>query len=1027
MPDNNEDIVYIIDGSGNDGTFQQGDDLEEEVVETLSKYLHNLSKDGKNGNKFQISPNLEMSSVQSPDGNGSVLDLNVKGSSNPYAPTSQNPSLSRYSDSGQIFVPTIGDYLKKGKADTFLLDINGKTDKSGASTTISPDNPIIKAIDNALDNNRFSPGVRGPFINENNIDYIDPTIGDINDRTTQEISVVGRTQNRFGVYNREGFDLKMSELKKIGHSLMLRSAREIKAVQEGDPTSFTVAAGALIPGATQIGILKVDTNNIRASRVMEENFGLPKPRTDTESIVNPGTQSWGHLNTPLEPYDGFLPIGMTGLGIALAVSFRLVITGFLGLLGVMIKEKNFNVPHRGPFIAGEYGKPSPGSRLLSLRAIGIKQTEHDFLSCVSEGLDVFFEVSGGDFRRILREPQTFVNLIRTILRSGNIIINSVRDVFSSGQNPLAAAQAFLGLADVLKSSDIIAFFNIMAQLGDVSLTKQEKGFGQDAKKVSDTENLPINPATNVMRIRNKRSILKSGMSQDASLSKFIFPISLLQAGELVRNVGMKKAIAALPKNHIANNDEVFEDTQRLKPDVVAKIEAELDSEYVPFYFHDLRTNEIISFHAFLNSLDDRYSPEYESVQAYGRVDKIRTYISTEREISLSFNIVATNHESFDLMWWKINKLTTLLYPSWTEGRSIAVGPTKFIQPFSQLPASTPLIRLRIGDIVRSNYSRFNLQRLFGLGSGKEKFNLIPTPEVPGSLLEQQKKLISDIRERMMRNPALGSINDGYEIGELAILLPNRKGYDSLADQIKAGARALSLVTGKPNLKKRLVLTSATRVIIIQNPKTVSTIPLIDSEYGEHQLSRYIVRVFSTSIPDEMSGDYICTYDDLVPDQIGILQKAGAIDPAAFASLTSSEPIAAAPGFGAQDPTPTNPFSTNNNVIVRSFESVQGKGLGGVITNLTYGDLASQNNIWETSEYGSRGPKIVKVDLSFAVIHDIAPGIDYKGFNRAPVYPIGKIGQALGGDSYDETRQGETLFNKYHQKASVGLKNGNNKG
>ena len=37
--DENEDVTYVIDGSGVDGKFQRGDDLKDEVIETLADYL----------------------------------------------------------------------------------------------------------------------------------------------------------------------------------------------------------------------------------------------------------------------------------------------------------------------------------------------------------------------------------------------------------------------------------------------------------------------------------------------------------------------------------------------------------------------------------------------------------------------------------------------------------------------------------------------------------------------------------------------------------------------------------------------------------------------------------------------------------------------------------------------------------------------------------------------------------------------------------------------------------------------------
>ena len=49
---------------------------------------------------------------------------------------------------------------------------------------------------------------------------------------------------------------------------------------------------------------------------------------------------------------------------------------------------------------------------------------------------------------------------------------------------------------------------------------------------------------------------------------------------------------------------------------------------MPFYLHDLRTNEIIAMHAFLDQISDSFSPEYTSSSGYGRIDDVKHYVKT---------------------------------------------------------------------------------------------------------------------------------------------------------------------------------------------------------------------------------------------------------------------------------------------------------------------------------------------------------------------------------------------------------------
>src|SRR5205814_7925206 len=116
---------------------------------------------------------------------------------------------------------------------------------------------------------------------------------------------------------------------------------------------------------------------------------------------------------------------------------------------------------------------------------------------------------------------------------------------------------------------------------------------------------------------------------------------------------------------------------------------------------------------------------------------------THRKINMSFAVAATSKQDFDEMWLKVNKLITLVYPQWSAGTRLDTPDGQsFIQPFTQIPTASPLIRIRLGDVIRSNYSRFNLARLFGLGT--DNFN------VDTSINEKQlDSLAKDANDRIV--------------------------------------------------------------------------------------------------------------------------------------------------------------------------------------------------------------------------------------------------------------------------------------
>jgi len=80
---------------------------------------------------------------------------------------------------------------------------------------------------------------------------------------------------------------------------------------------------------------------------------------------------------------------------------------------------------------------------------------------------------------------------------------------------------------------------------------------------------------------------------------------------------------------------------------------------------------------------------------------------------------------------------------------------------------------------------------------------------------------------------------------------------------------------------------------------------------------------------------------------------------------------------------TSPY---NNQITKAFEDRMGEGLAGVIKSMQFSWMESP---WEV-DWNSRAPTACKVTLQFSPIHDIAPGLDSNGFNRAPVYNVGQI-------------------------------------
>ena len=92
-----------------------------------------------------------------------------------------------------------------------------------------------------------------------------------------------------------------------------------------------------------------------------------------------------------------------------------------------------------------------------------------------------------------------------------------------------------------------------------------------------------------------------------------------------------------------------DNSRRIPKELVKEIEDYLESEYVPFYMHDLRTNEILSFHAFIESVSDAFTPDYTSASGFGRIEDVRSYVKTTRNINMSFTLASTSETDHDFM------------------------------------------------------------------------------------------------------------------------------------------------------------------------------------------------------------------------------------------------------------------------------------------------------------------------------------------------------------------------------------------
>ena len=392
---------------------------------------------------------------------------------------------------------------------------------------------------------------------------------------------------------------------------------------------------------------------------------------------------------------------------------------------------------------------------------------------------------------------------------------------------------------------------------------------------------------------------------------------------------------------------------RFTEEQVAEIEDLLESEYMPFYFQDLRTNEIVSFNAFLDDVSDGFQAEYSSISGYGRIEDAKIYKGTKRSLSVKFHLFAANPDDFDSMWWQINKLTTMVYPQWSRGRELKIvqgndvtnkaGSANsqtfpFLQPFSQIPTATPVVRVRVGDLIRSNYSRFNLKRLFGFKDS----DVGPKQESAGG---QFSTGTEDVEPKTV-------IRTAAVPGKTSV--PPRK----IPLKVK---NSISITRDNNNL-----IVSAGTILTPEGDNYTFTYTGSNKDFVGKKIT------IAKNIVQTTGGGFTAAQEATggtaaVTENVG--GSVGTITPRGN-SMTAAE-------F----------YHPDKNAIIRSFESTMGKGLAAVCTSLKFGWMDAP---WGAGEDGPgyRAPRYCTVEMQFDVMHDIAPGLDADGFNRAPIYPVG---------------------------------------
>lgn len=987
------------------------DDLVQREKKRLGDYLAYQTQQVFK-NEFPIKGDSVPFSLKTPSGNPApIVDVDTNAVSTYMDTFSEDPSgqkarseFEKSSESGLLDTDT-KFFIKKGKSDN---QYRTGTEYFREIDAIGGEAEVPKRIQQAmLDNNRFNENV--PAFRSGQREGVGNSLGSLIVQPTLGQHAPQRWPNKNDGGN-ELVSISIDKLKNLGVAVMLQASGEAIVPTDLNDLGFTLGADsvAAVPGLARMGaripVTRFDT--VKILNQAEPNF---KKQIRDETLAGAAVPSYGNVNNVLAPFNGLIAASSVNSAALLSLTVANMIKGLyvtLNALDSNILQTNGTGFQQNAFKPkselrklrlGNYkGKVDDSSIYRTLRddtPIEMVQTRKNYFDCVNRGINIFFnapenakigalslgvtktvQMSHGYynvvFRNILR---TTNDLLTNVFKPLGIVGRSAYDVdrnLGNNSNPVTdLASTAIGYVEQINKSPLLKFMNILAMIGDSSFA-QEAGETRSVDNIRDVAQDSLGNTIPKLGVLHMKSRLSDTFGNKLSWGNGTIQSMLLLPSEI------KTAATKFDGNDsrfaLMTPEKGFRNASngRFSQGEVKKMEDYLEADYMPFYFHDIRTNEIISFHAFMENISDEYDVEYTENEGYGRVGKVLTYKNTNRSISMDFSVVATNPSDFDEMWFKINKLVTLLYPQYTQGRNLRFGENSFIQPFSQLPGASPLCRIRLGDIFKSNYNKFDLARIFGLASPEFSLETSAAREAREENSERENRLATarqNIRARMERKE--------WQVGDKVYADATTGDYSGYFAGDGVSQNQLNLPV------PRIV----TITQVLESPLVAFTVDDASStESGTWRANGPWLNLYEPDIERQAQ------------DQVGAPVTA---DDAGDANQTTQ---AISDFF--------NPEGDDSNPIFKSFESVRGRGLAGFIRSFR---MELDNTIpWETFGLNNRAPKMVKISLQFDPIHDLSPGLDHNGYNAAPVYNIGNwMKQSTKDDSASlETREMEYKTN-----------------
>ena len=656
---------------------------------------------------------------------------------------------------------------------------------------VNPEN-LSQYADFLLNQNRFDPGPSSPFL-------LPAGDGEVGENRMQK-GLFSFQSGKLGKFDPLAEGVTTNDMRAAAIEALLRAqtidgdfggglagkiAKDFAGV--GGSGFFDIDLLYLVPQPSQLGFgtAAIESMRIRSQSSISK-FGLAEGADDLLALksfqtwmgfgfaeddylkakgdrIRFGT-SFGTLNSPAEKFGNPSPFGMIFPIIFSFVGFAIMSIIIGGLMSLAIEgdasrvAKNVEEPSTLNF-GTSYPKSvdTIGQKLLQMYNLP-RVVAGDFMSVI-RGLCVFYGINispldptqtpGFDaFINLLLSPGYYTTISKQVLRDFTQISDATLEFEKLSNTPsvFLTVSMIFGFLDALFSSLFVRFFFVMSHYGALwEMSKNPGTFAHMGNIVPLTrQNLEKRMSP---ELRGRISRFQTGPTSAVGSTSL-----MLYNAYLIATPDSQGPIPFRAKSGMNDMAGVQVSTAKvLSPEQVQRIESLIDREYMPFSIQDLRTNEVISLPAFINQVTEDFNVEYSQSQGFGRTDPVYSYGKAVRMITLNFTLIAQNKEDHDYMWYIINKLVAMLYPQRGPGQHRKLDGQNFIQPFSQTPTASPVIRIRLGELLHTNASNTAFAKIFG-GQGiiNAKAEIPSTTKgVPDNIALQQAQSIVNQKAKTM--------------------------------------------------------------------------------------------------------------------------------------------------------------------------------------------------------------------------------------------------------------------------------------